>query len=218
MSYQSKRLSAHEAHRLELEQADTDAGALLRGEITVQDFNARSREKRRVNGPRFTNLSARLDGATKMKGGKHGRAAAPVKSSQSSPTMFTQADIDRAVARGVSRERARVAAVFAADASCGRERICAKLLTAPNGWSASAIVAELPNLGTDRSSGRQGAASNHVLRGSAVVQTSKKAASSRADAGALWDQVIGERAAQNRQSSADSDDLWDRAIAQISSY
>ena len=61
----------------------------------------------------------------------------------------SQAALDQAIAKARSEERARFAAVFASDASKGRERACVTLLSAPQNWSASAIVAELPHLPKD---------------------------------------------------------------------
>ena len=57
----------------------------------------------------------------------------------------------------VDKERERMAKVFASPASRGRERGCAALLTAEQGWSAAAITAQLPSLPTDAElAGKQG--------------------------------------------------------------
>ena len=65
-------------------------------------------------------------------------AAAPVIRAGSS-----QSDINRAVATARAEERARIATVFAASASHGRERVCAELLASPKNFAAAAIAKEL---------------------------------------------------------------------------
>ena len=49
-----------------------------------------------------------------------------------------------------AEERQRLKTVFASEASKGRERLCASLLSANEGWTAGQIVAQLPNLSTDQ--------------------------------------------------------------------
>ena len=75
---------------------------------------------------------------------------APATATSARPAGLAQADVDRAVSAGVRRERERVAAVYASEHSKGRERGCAALLSSDKGWSAAQIIAELPNLPTDR--------------------------------------------------------------------
>lgn len=72
--------------------------------------------------------------------------AAKPTASQTSPAWAGQAARKIEVDKARAAERERVRAVFASPASKGRERLCADLLSAPDGWSAAHIVAKLPTL------------------------------------------------------------------------
>lgn len=70
-------------------------------------------------------------------------------SNKATGTAPSKIQFDAAEKRGVARERARIRAVFASEASHGRERLCANLLTTSDGWAAATIISKLPNLSTD---------------------------------------------------------------------
>jgi|GEM_PF-3049890 len=67
------------------------------------------------------------------------------------PTLlFSKADVDKAAGKARAEERQRIKTVFASEHSKGRERLCATLLGAPDGWAASDITARLANMPDDR--------------------------------------------------------------------
>lgn len=160
------------------------------------------------------------------------QTTAPASSSVSvSRSGASQADIDRAIAAGIDRERAgiasaaaaqeraRITAVFNSDASRGRERMCAKLLSGPRYFSASAIIAELPSLGTDASNfGRSRASSGrspHQVRSQDLALVTGKGSKA---AGEAWDKAIASLPGANTKPSdasgrSNSSDVWDQAIA-----
>ena len=75
------------------------------------------------------------------------------------PYLFTQGDLEKAVASARNEERARVAAAFNAEASHGRERVCATLLTSPHSFTGSAIASQIAQLPTDAELGAREARS-----------------------------------------------------------
>jgi hypothetical protein len=99
--------------------------------------------------------------------------AAKVPSGPNYPYLYTRGEIDRAVAKAVNEERGRMATVFAAGASHGRERVCAALLTSSKNFGADAIVAELPNLPTDEERARNIAAGSEANRQRAAQASTK---------------------------------------------
>lgn len=68
---------------------------------------------------------------------------------RSAPLPQASADMAGAACAARLAEQSRWMRVFAADASRGRERTCARLLADEAGWDAASILAELPNLPTD---------------------------------------------------------------------
>jgi hypothetical protein len=143
--------------------------------------------------------------------------ASRAKAADTAPRI-TQSDVNgayaRGVAQGIAQERTRVASVFAADASKGRERMCARLLTSPKGFSASSIIAELPNLGTDRSGSRGG---SNVLARTALVRGSGNPAKAKAASDA-WDKIhaeMGAEGAGGSKSTKSASAAWDQVYADL---
>lgn len=116
---------------------------------------------------------------------------------------FTQAEVDRAASKARAEERGRISAVFASEHSRGRERLCATLLAASDGWAASDIVNRLPRLSTDaeferklaeperaRSDAAWDRANAKLRGGTAELDAAPTATQSRSDA--MWDKARGE--------------------------
>lgn len=145
-------------------------------------------------------------------------APAPQAKTANTAPRVTQDDVNsayaRGVAQGVSQERARVTAVFASDASKGRERMCAKLLTSPKGFSASLIIAELPNLGASR--GGSGVGSNVLTQ--CAMRRAPNPAKAKAASDA-WAKIYGEMGAEGAggsKSTKSASDAWARVYADLS--
>jgi len=124
-----------------------------------------------------------------------------------------------------TRERERWAKVFGSVHSKGRERVCATLLSAPKGWSADAILAELPTLPTDQQqAGSTPAAmaaadaswdrAYGLAASSASTTPTAKPTTSTADA--AWAKAYGVAPTASSKSSQNTgsrsaDDVWARA-------
>lgn len=150
-------------------------------------------------------------------------AAAPVPKATPAANRFTQADIDQAVAKARDEERARVAMVFAAPGSHGRERVCATLLSSPKGFSGSLIVAELAQMPTDREQG--GVARNDVAAAGddpwerIYATAAQPETREHPGGGDVWTRAYGtsprptaeQSDAANGRTTQDSADVWARA-------
>lgn len=122
--------------------------------------------------------------------------AASVRSAGDTKTKISAARAD---------ERERIRRVFAAEASKGRERLCASILTASEGYTAEEIIAKLPDLATD----------NQIA---AQVQTDKTELTS-----AVWERARAKtqngakaeqpRASENTSPDPTPSDPWSKAYA-----
>lgn len=84
-----------------------------------------------------------LDALQRIAAGKAG-AAGPAAT-----TVPCKLTIDAAVKAAVSKERERWATVMRSEAAQGKQRACVGILTSPEAWSASQIIASLSAVSTD---------------------------------------------------------------------
>lgn len=140
--------------------------------------------------------------------GDAARKAAAAKANAAKPAAkpaanasLVRAQTAEAEKRGVARERARFAAVFASSASRGRERLCADILTAPEGWTSTEILQKLPGMKTD------------------AQMKVKNTNAAHASTDSIWDRAYskGSKDAQveAKPASATSDTVWDKARAKM---
>lgn len=107
-----------------------------------------------ATGSRFANFSERVrEGAQATGRRENGPVlAAPAAAATAKPAAPLLTNMDVTLARDAARkaERQRWAAVYASDASKGRERGCANLLNHPRGYSSAGILKHLASMPLDR--------------------------------------------------------------------
>ncbi|WP_126174362.1 hypothetical protein [Altericroceibacterium xinjiangense] len=130
-----------------------------------------------------------------------GKAPAAPAGSVKATTNTAAMEAAFAAQNATSRERARMAEVFASPHSRGRERGCVTLLTADKGWSAARIVAHLSDLPTDR-------------------ELHAASPAGRAASDAVWSKVHGSsstasEAPKPKAEATGTDAVWNHANAAI---
>ena len=164
-------------------------------------FFERDKKRSKTETVEVNGLRVRAEDAAEF-GGKSPAGASAAKPSAAGTSDLT---LGFAVRSAVELERERAAKVFASPHARGRERGCAALLSAPQGWSASKIIAELPHLPTDE----------ELANGTAAER--------KANSDAVWDRAnaaVGrdrgiKDASVEQSSKATATDPWSRAYAAL---
>ncbi|GGC26871.1 hypothetical protein GCM10011371_13070 [Novosphingobium marinum] len=150
---------------------------------------------------RFANFQDRVYGSAPTRKATDARTpAAPRQAAKNATTgpanRYTGADLAMtrysAEAAATKAERERFAKVFASPHSRGRERGCVSLLTSAKGWTAAAIIAELPHLPTD-------------------AEIARNDPAAKARAAAVWDRAYATDATNAKAADKAPADVWSRA-------
>ncbi len=117
----------------------------------------------------------------------------------SSPYTHTRGDVDRAVAKALETERARMFDVLTSPAAQGKQSACAFHLASPKGWSAQTIIQGLAGHPTDQE------------------QERRRKANASTSSAAVWDRAIANMQGKPAALASDpkSADVWARAIDSI---
>lgn len=150
---------------------------------------------------RFANFQDRVYGSAPTRKATNARTpAAPRQAAKNATTApakrYSGADLAMtrfaAEASATKAERERFAKVFASPHSRGRERGCISLLTSAKGWTAAAIIAELPHLPTD-------------------AEIARNDPAAKARAAAVWDRAYSAQASETKAVDNAPADVWARA-------